>query len=290
MEKYVISSPLLSVTVIPYGATVTSIKYCGREQILGYETLEEYKQSTCYIGAFVGRYANRIAKGKINLNGNEYTLDINNGENHLHGGLNGASFKAFTVKEHTESSVLLTLFSPNGECGYPAAMEMSVKYTVCGDTLRIDFYGESDGDTVYAPTSHLYFAPQNVFEAVVSINAEDYVPVNESNIPTGGLARTKGEFDFNTPRKIQRNYDHCFILRGENAFTGEANGCRVSIKTNFPALQLYTGEFLCDGFNKNAGYAVEPEYPPNSPNVKVFPSPILKKGERFCKYAEYKFE
>ncbi len=292
IDEYVLSTPDISVTVMTLGATVKSIVFKDRELTLNYGTPDEYMTTTCYPGALVGRYANRIKAGKISVNGKEYQLDKNNGANHLHGGFDGSDKKIWAVKEITENSVFLEHFSPDGESGYPADLTMGVRYTVNENRFRIDFYGESDGDTIYAPTTHTYFnlaGTPTVHGTVLTINADTYVPVDEELIPTGEILPTEGIFDFKTGRELVENYDHCFILNGENAFSAEAGNIKMSFTTDFPAVQLYTGEFLKDGFNKNSGFAAEPEYCPDSPNRQQFASPLLKKGERFCKYVEYTF-
>lgn len=292
IDQYTLSTPHISVTVMTLGATVKSIIFKGRELTLNYGTKDEYMTTTCYPGALVGRYANRIKDGKININGKEYQLDKNNGANHLHGGFNGSDKKIWTVTETTENSVYMEYFSPDGESGYPASLTMGVRYTVENNRFRIDFYGESDGDTVYAPTTHTYFnlaGTPTVHGTKITINAEKYVPVDKELIPTGEILPTEGVFDFKTGRALEENYDHCFILAGKDAFSAEAGDVKMTFTTNFPALQLYTGEFLKDGFNKNSGFAAEPEYCPDSPNRACFESPLLKKGEKFEKFVEYLF-
>lgn len=292
IDEYVLSTPALSVTVMTLGATVKSIVFKGRELTLNYKTPEEYMSTTCYPGALVGRYANRIKAGKININGKEYQLDTNNGANHLHGGFNGSDKKIWTVKETAENSVYMEYFSPDGESGYPADLTMGVRYTVENNRFRIDFYGESDGDTVYAPTTHTYFnlaGTPTVHGTVLTINADTYVPVDEELIPTGEILPAQGIFDFKTGRALKENYDHCFILNGSDAFKAKAGNIEMSFTTDFPAVQLYTGEFLKDGFTENSGFAAEPEYCPDSPNRPQFLSPLLKAGEKFRKYVEYSF-
>ncbi len=291
-EEYVIQSENLSVSVIDYGASVKSIRFMGKELTLGYDTLEGYKNGTYYIGAVAGRYANRIAKGSFEINGKEYTLDINNGKNHLHGGNNGFDSKTWKASEVTESSVLFECFSPEGECGYPGNLKAGVRYTVEGDRLRVDFYGESDADTYFAPTTHTYFnmGKDNVKGIKLTINASRYVPVDEGLIPTGELKDVDEVFDFTNGKCLgETYYDHAFCLDGKNAFTAEWNGVKMSMETNCPYLQLYTGEFLTEGFTPGAGFAAEPEFCPDSPNQDFCQKPLLKKGEEYKKYAEYTF-
>lgn len=291
-DEYTLETESLSVSVITLGAAVRKIVFKNRNIVLGYDTAEEYLTTTCYPGALVGRYANRIKEGKININGKEYSLDKNNGANHLHGGFNGSDKKRWEVVNTDDNSVFMECLLKDGECGYPGNLKMGVKYTVKSNTLRIDFYGESDEDTIYAPTTHSYFnlgGTPTVHGTVIKINADKYVAVDDELIPTE-VKNADGIFDFKNGIELKENYDHCFILKnGKNAFSAEAGGIKMSFDTDFPALQLYTGEFLKDGFSKNSGFAAEPEYCPDSPNRPEFLSPLLKKGEEFGKYVEYRF-
>ena len=291
-DEYTLETDCLSVSVITLGAAVRQIIFKNRNIVLGYDTAEEYLTTTCYPGALVGRYANRIKEGKININGKEYSLDKNNGANHLHGGFNGSDKKRWDVVKSDDNSVFMECMLKDGECGYPGNLKMGVKYTVKSNTLRIDFYGVCDEDTIYAPTTHTYFnlgGTPTVHGTVIKINADKYVAVDDELIPTE-VKNADGIFDFKSGIELKENYDHCFILRGgENAFSAEAGGIKMSFDTDFPALQLYTGEFLKDGFSKNSGFAAEPEYCPDSPNRPEFLSPLLKKGEEFGKYVEYRF-
>lgn len=291
-EEYVISSETLSVSVLDFGATVKSIRFKGKELTLGYDTLAGYQKGTYYIGAVAGRYANRIAKGVFTLNGKEYSLDINNGENHLHGGNNGFDKKVWKAEEITENSVLFTLFSPDGECGYPGNLKAGVRYTVTDSRLRVDFYGETDADTYFAPTTHTYFnmGKDNIKGVKLTINASHYVPVDEGLIPTGELKKVDDTFDFRNGKPLgDVYYDHAFCLDGSDAFAVEWDNVKMSIQTDYPYLQLYTGEFLTDGFTPGAGFAAEPEFCPDSPNQTFCQKPLIKKGERFEKFAEYTF-
>lgn len=290
-EEYILSSDALSVSVITYGATVKNIRFNGKELVLGYSTLDEYKNGTCYIGAVAGRYANRIAGGKVKIGGKEYALDKNNGENHLHGGYKGFDKKIWKAEEITDNSVLFTCFSPDGECGYPGNLQAAVRYSVNENRLRADFYGVSDADTVYAPTTHTYFnmGRDKVDGIYLKINSREYVPVDGSLIPTGELKKAEGMFDLYSGKEIKGYYDHAFKLCGEHALTAIADGVEMNIRTAYPYLQLYTGEFLKEGFAPGAGFAAEPEFCPDSPNQTFCEKPLLKKGEKFEKFVEYSF-
>ena len=291
-ETYIISSPRLQVSVMTLGATVTSIRFDGRETVLGYGSVEEYRKGTSYIGAIVGRYANRIAGARFAMDGKVVQLVPNEGVNQLHGGPEAFDRRIWQAEILDESAVRFSLRSPDGDNGYPGNLTASVTYTVRDATLRLDFAGDCDRDTVFAPTSHIYFdlgGEGSVLENRLQINADSYVPVDGHGIPTGSARPAEGEFDFRAPRKIGRDYDHCFVLNGPAACRVWAGKLQMELRTDYPALQLYTGSALAPPHRKNQGLALEPEFPPDSPNRRDFPSPVLRRGEHFCKYAEYTF-
>lgn len=195
-EKYRLSRGRLSVTVINLGATVTEINFAGRSLALGYETAEEYLAGKNYLGAVVGRYANRIAGARFSLDGREYPLTANEGANQLHGGPDSFDKRAWTGEILGEYALRLRLFSPHGDNGYPGDLEASVTYTLEEDALRLDFEGESDRDTVYGPTSHLYFNLSeggDIRSTELWINAPAYLPVDEALLP-GEPAPAEGGF------------------------------------------------------------------------------------------------
>ena len=290
-ETYSISSPRLQVSVMTLGATVTSIRFDGRETVLGYGSVEEYRKGTSYIGAIVGRYANRIAGARFAIDGKVVQLVPNEGANQLHGGPAAFDRRIWQAEILDESAVRFMLRSPDGDNGYPGNLTASVTYTVRDATLRLDFAGDCDQDTVFAPTSHIYFklGDGSVLENRLQINGDSYVPVDSHNIPNGPAKPVDGAFDFRAPRKIGRDYDHCFVLNGPAACCVSAGGIRMELRTDYPALQLYTGSALAAPHRKNQGLALEPEFVPDSPNRRDFPSPVLRRGEHFGKYAEYTF-
>lgn len=292
-EKYVMDSGALRVSVMDLGATVTSIEFLGRQMLLGYDTAEGYRKGGAYMGAVVGRYANRIAGAAFSLNGRRYSLAKNEGENQLHGGPKAFDKRRWRGEILGENSLRFTLFSPDGDNGFPGNLTASVTYSVEGGALRLDFEGESDADTVFAPTSHMYFnldGSENILNTQVKINGFGYLEVGADLIPTGRICPAKGEFAFSSLRPLGQNYDHCFPLKGEEACTARAGDVELSIKTDFPAIQLYTAGALGEPFGANRGFAVEPEFYPDSPNHPEFPSALLRAGEHFHRYAEYRFK
>ena len=293
-KAFTLSTDALSVTVTELGATALSTLFDGREMLLGYSAPEEYLSGTAYLGAAVGRYANRIGGARFSFRGREYPLTVNENGNQLHGGDEGLSWskRRWTGEIVDENAVKFTLFSPDGDNGYPGDMTASVTYRVEGAALTLLFEGDSAADTVYAPTSHMYFnldGRENILTALMQINASRWVEVDGELIPTGRLLPAEGEFDFKDLRPFVRNYDHTFVLDGESACRLVCGGTEMEIRTDFPAVQVYTSEFLGAPHGVNRGVAIEPEFYPDSPNQPAFPSTELKAGEHFSRRAVYSF-
>ena len=288
---YCIQGETLQVTVTDLGAAAVSIRFRGREMILGYDSPEGYLAGDAYIGAAVGRYANRIGGAAFPLEGRTVRLVPNEGANQLHGGPRSWDKRPWEA-EIREDAVRFTLRSPDGDGGFPGAMTASVTYTVRGDTLRLDFEGDTDRTTVYAPTSHMYFTlggRGSVLDAQLQVNADRIVEVGEGLIPTGRLPAAAGRFDFRSLRPVAEDYDDAFVLTGETACVMRRDGIGMAIRTDFPALQVYTGAFLSAPFQKNQGLALEPEFFPDSPNHPDFPSTLLRPGEHFRRWMEFGF-
>jgi aldose 1-epimerase len=319
-----------------YGGILTELHVPDKsgknaDVVLGYKTVDEYIKASPYFGALIGRYGNRIAKGKFTLDGKEYTLATNNGPNHLHGGKVGFDKKVWNVEaaEHhgdTGPMLKLSYSSADGEEGYPGKLDVVVTYTLTNDNaLRIDYEAKTDKPTVLNLTNHSYFnlagegAPGDVLGHEMTINADHYLPVDATSIPTGEIAPVKGTpFDFTTPHTIGERieqtpgkpygYDHNYILKGREKDTDhklelaarvyEPNSGRVmECWTTEPGVQLYTGNYL-DGSNvgksgkpykiRNA-FCLETQHWPDSPNQPKFPSTTLRPGETFKSTTIYKF-
>lgn len=288
-EQYVIASERLRVSVIGLGATVTSLRFEGRELTLGYGSAAEYLHGGGCAGAIVGRYANRIGGARFSIDGREYRLTANENGNQLHGGPEAFHRRVWSAEARGEYALRFMLDSPDGDNGYPGNLTAAVTYSVDGARLRIDFEGESDADTVFGPTTHMYFnlgGGDNILDTVLRINASGWAEVDGELIPTGRVLPAEGDFGFRAPREIGRDFDHCFLLDGQDACTAEAGGVRLELRTDYPALQLYTGAGLA---RKNQGFALEPQFVPDSPNRPEFPSPVLRRGEKFHRFAEYSF-
>lgn len=282
----------LSASVCDLGATLVSLHYRGRETVLGYDSSEAYLAGHDYLGATIGRYGNRIGNARFALNGVEYRLTPNEGPNQLHGGPQAFDRQRWTVEIPDDAALRFTLCSPDGENGFPGTLNAAVTYRICGDALRIDFEGDSDRDTPFAPTNHSYFdlaGNRRCLEAGLWLGASRYVEPGEGLIPTGRLLPAEGDFDFHRLRPVSRDYDHAFVLDGTHACTLCAGGLKMELHTDFPAVQIYTGSGLNAPFGKNAGLAIEPEFFPDSPNRPDFPDTVLRAGEHFHRWAEYRF-
>jgi aldose 1-epimerase len=322
----------MEAAITNYGGIVVSLKVPDRngkidDVILGFDSLDGYLKEHPYFGALVGRYGNRIAKGKFKLNGVEYTLARNNGENALHGGLKGfdkALWKARDVSTADTPRLELTYVSKDGEEGYPGNLSVTVTYSLTdANELRIDYAATTDKDTVLNLTNHTYFnlAGQgngDILKHQVSIAADRYTPIDAGLIPVGRLDKVEGTpFDFRQPHEIGerinqkdeqlvrgKGYDHNFVLNSGGgslapaARVYEASSGRVmEVLTDQPGLQFYTGNFL-DGtltgkggkvYQQRYGFCMETQHFPDSPNQPAFPSTVLKPGAKYQTTTVYRF-
>ena len=296
------------------GARINALRVNGVDIVLGFNSVEDYNKSGCYAGATIGRVANRIAKGRFTLNGREYRLYINNGENHLHGGNVGFDKKHFAVLEQTDNSVTMEYLSADGEENYPGNLKFTVKFTVEDNSLLMEYAAVSDKDTLWCPTNHAYFnlneeQKGDCLGNMLEINADYYTHVNGGLIPTGGKRAVKGTpFDFTELRTIGERigaeelketlgYDHNFVLNGEHAAHAESKltGIKMDVFTDMPCIQFYSGGQLngvkgkSGVYNQYAGFCLEPQYCPNAINMEGFEQPILKAGEIKMYYIKYSF-
>ena len=316
----------MEVCVINYGGIITSIKVPDRngnleDVVLGHDSLDGYLNRTRYFGALIGRFANRIARGRFSLDGSEYQLAINNGQNHLHGGVRGFD-KVVWAAQRIESGVRLSYFSQDGEENYPGNLSIAVTYSLNeANELRTDYYGTTDRDTIINLTNHSYFnlaGSGTILDHELQIQADAFTPVDETLIPTGEIRSVKGTvMDFTTPTAIgalidsdddqlrmARGYDHNFVLRGESGTLRTAarlhepqSGRVMEVITTQPGLQFYSGNYL-DGtlvgrsgraYLKNSGCCLEAQHFPDSPNQPHFPSTILRPGEKYHHTTIYRF-
>ncbi|GAA4989689.1 aldose 1-epimerase [Nonomuraea thailandensis] len=299
VERVELSSGRLRAEVLTYGAIIRTLEVSGVNVVLGLDTLDDYRTRSRYFGAVVGRYGNRIAHAGFTLDGVAYTLPANNGPNCLHGGIEGFDSKVWTIADRSDSSVTLTLTSPDGDQGFPGELTVSVTYTLADDALRIDYAAETDAPTVVNLTNHSYFnlnGGGDVLGHVVQMDAEHYLPVDDDKIPTGEPAQVKGTpFDFTEPHAVGERYDgaydHCFVLDG-GAVKVTADELTMEVTTTEPGVQFYAGGML-DGaatpFGPFAGLCLETQHYPDAPNQPQFPSTVLRPGERRTSTTTYRF-
>lgn len=294
---YTLESPLLRAAVSDYGAALVRLESPDRNGnwanvILTYDTPAEYAANTCYLGATVGRYANRIAGAAFPLNGETVRVTVNENGNCLHGGV-GFSRKLWTA-EPGENHITLRYHSPHGEDGFPGNLDVSVTCRLEGARLVMDYRAVSDRDTVVNLTNHAYFnldGAGTVDGHRVSIRADRYTPVDGQNIPTGALEAVEGtRFDLRRERAIGADaFDHNFVLTGGEGpaavLRGGESGRGLAVWTDLPGLQLYTGDGLSDGVHPpRSGLCLEAQFFPDSPNRPQFPSPVLAAGQEYRRY------
>jgi len=306
--------------LLDYGATLRSIRVRNRagewtDVCLGYDTPEEYAKNDGYLGAAIGRCANRIAGGRFALNGEEYTLACNNGKNHLHGGPGGFHQKVWDFI-CTENSVTFTTESPDGEEGYPGNLTASVTYRAEGSSLLISYEAKCDRDTIVSLTNHAYFnlgghEAGPVYDHVLSVNADRYTPVADGLIPTGELALVDGTlFDLregvildgplNHPKLASTGgIDHNFALNKSGIAARlwcPGTGIGMEVITTMEGLQIYTSGGLGkrEGkggvqYGRHHAICLETQRFPDAINQLNFPSPVLKEGETYRECTEYRF-
>jgi aldose 1-epimerase len=321
VEIYTLQNPNgVEARICNYGGIIVSLKAPDRQGhmddvVLGYDSLDGYLTNSPYFGAMIGRYGNRIAKGKFNLDDVSYTLAVNNGPNALHGGLKGFDkkvWRAKVIKSQCGPALQLTYRSKDGEEGYPGNLKVTAVYTLMPDNgLRLEYTATTDKDTVLNLTQHSYFnlaGHGDVLGHKVFIDADKFTPVDETLIPTGELRDVEGTpFDFRQPTaigarikqddrqlKFGNGYDHNWVLNHPMGHldviaqvSEPTTGRILEVLSTEPGLQFYTGNFL-DGSNVGKGgevynfrnaFAMEPQHFPNSPNQPDFPPVVLRPGQ-----------
>jgi aldose 1-epimerase len=322
----------MEVKITNYGGIITSLKVPDRDGkfddvVLGFDRLDGYLKGTAYFGALIGRYGNRIARGRFTLNGVESKLAVNNGDNHLHGGIKGFDkvvWNAKPVKIPQGVALQLTYLSKDGEEGYPGNLTVKVLYRLTNQNeLEILYSATTDKDTVINLTSHSYFnlAGQgngDVLNHQLLLNANRFTPTDAGSIPTGELRSVTGTpFDFTRATaigarinqddeqlKFGKGYDHNFVLNGRSGTLRQAasvyepsSGRTMQIWTDQPGVQVYTGNFL-DGtltgkqgrvYQQHYGFCLETQHYPDSPNKPKFPTTVLRAGQRYHTVTIHKF-
>lgn len=316
----------VKVTIMDYGATIVNWVTPDRDGkladvVLGFDSVEGYLQKgNPYIGAAIGRYGNRIAGGKFELDGKTYTLATNDGANHLHGGVQGfdkVMWEAKAMKK--DNAVRFRYKSKDGEEGYPGNLDVTVTYTLLPDTtLVIDYEAKTDKTTVVNLTNHAYFnlaAKGTVKDHVLTLHAPLTTPVGAGLIPTGEITSVKGTpFDFTTAKRIgddlektgldPKGFDHNWVLGSTNPgglrlaaeLYEPTTGRYMTVETTEPGIQFYSGNFL-DGtlkgkggqaYQQYAGLCLETQHFPDSPNQLHFPTTTLEPGEKLVSQSRYR--
>ena len=304
MHVFILQSERLRARILDFGATLMSLEAPGRDGrftdvTLGFDDPERYRGAHPYFGGIVGRYANRIAQGRFELDGQRYQLRCNDGAHHLHGGVRGFDRRLWRGAQQG-NRVELSYRAADGEEGYPGTLEVHVRYCVEDASLRIDYHATTDRPTVVNLTNHAYFnlaGGGTIHGHRVRIPAKRYVPVDGELIPTGDLAPVAGTgFDFNKARALDEpRFDHTFVLDAEVEVSEPQSGRTLRIATSQPGIQFYSGNLL-DGtitgkagarYVRHAGLCLEPQHFPDSPNRPSFPSTVLRPGRAYNHYTVY---
>ncbi|WP_281297546.1 aldose epimerase family protein [Flavobacterium limnophilum] len=322
----------MEVNIMTYGGIITSLKVPNKagvseEVVIGFNNLEQYTKDNPYFGALIGRYGNRIAKGKFTLDGKEYKLATNNGANALHGGPEGFHRVVWTAEEAkggANATLKLKYVSKDMEEGYPGNLTVFVTYTLNSDnSLDVLYEATTDKKTIVNLTQHSYFNlsgdfTKTILNDEIVIDADKLVPVDADLIPTGKLTDvTNTPFDFRKPKVVGKEieakddqlkkglgYDHCWVLNNQDKgyrFAASAfdptSGRLLEVYTDQPGIQLYTGNFL-DGtlpmrnggtYAHRTGLCLETQHYPDSPNQKDFPTTVLSPGENYKTKTSFKF-
>ncbi|MDT0644061.1 aldose epimerase family protein [Zunongwangia sp. F363] len=331
IEMYTLSnSNGMEVQIITYGGRITKLTAPDlnnnyQDVVLGFDSIGQYLEENPYFGAIIGRYGNRIAGGKFSLDGEEYTLPQNNGENTLHGGDKGFDkviWKATPLEG--KNALKLSYTSKDMEQGFPGQLETTVTYELKDDnSLNVEYKATTDKKTIVNLTQHSYFNlsgdfSKDILDHKVEINADEFIPVNENLIPTGEIRDVQGTpFDFREAQAIGKNieaeneqilrgngYDHCWVLNEQDSGVRYAasaydpdSGRYLEVYTDEPGMQFYTANFLngtlpAKGggtYGKRTGFCFETQHYPDTPNQEGFPTVVLEPGETYTSNTSFRF-
>ena len=325
IKEFTLSNDTSTIKITNIGASIMSweIDLHSNKKldvILGFHEPARYLDKHPSFGCIVGRYANRIAKGAFKLNNKLYQLELNNGQNHIHGGNKRFSQQIWDTVSFSDSHVALQYFSEDGESNYPGNLEVSVMYTLTNDNeLIIEYHAKSDQDTICNLTNHAYFnlngeSSGNILNHDFQINSSHFLPINKEGIPTGVVQSVSNTvMDFQQSRKIDiqdfedkllkgtLGYDHNYVLPKSKELklaaevVGEKSGLKLECYTDQPGLQFYIGNNLSGISSKQGitympyqGFCLEAQLYPDSPNHSHFPSPILRAEEIYQQKTSYK--
>ncbi|HEY4787009.1 MAG TPA: aldose epimerase family protein [Bacteroidales bacterium] len=314
----------LKTSITNYGGIMTTLfvpDKSGKNEdiVLGFDNLGDYLKEHPYFGALIGRYGNRIAKGSFKVDNQTYHVAVNNGPNHLHGGLKGFDkviWKAQEIKEKEKVGLKLSYLSKDMEEGYPGNLSVEVVYYINNNNeVGMEYFASTDKKTIINLTQHNYYnlnaCKGDVKDHVLTLYTSKYTPVDDGSIPTGEIANVEGTaFDFRKPKKIGKEidqaggYDHNFVIDNYNGALNliaraedPASGRVMEVYTTQPATQFYSSNYL-DGsligkygiqYKKHFAFCLETQHFPDSPNEPHFPSTILEPGKKYHEHTVYKF-
>ena len=313
----------LEVVVSNYGCTIIKVIMADKnghkdDVVLGYDDFTQYQTLDAYLGALVGRVANRIKAGQFRLNGQDYHLAVNNGPNHLHGGIKGFSYQVFDYTIEDEHTLKLHYLSKDGEEGYPGDLDLTVIYTLKDDTLTAHYQATSSADTLINITNHSYFNlsghKENIYQHTLQIHASQFACVDSDGLTTGELKDVEGTpFDFRQPAligerveqddeqlKIGKGFDHPFLFDTQSnqvILTHEPTGRQLIVSTTLPQAQIYTANYLDGRLGKNGeryyardAVCIETQNMPDAIHLEEHPTTLLKKGETYDEITSYQFK
>ncbi len=313
----------LEVVVSNYGCTIIKVIMADKnghkdDVVLGYDDFTQYQTLDAYLGALVGRVANRIKAGQFSLNGQDYHLAVNNGPNHLHGGIKGFSYQVFDYTIKDEHTLKLHYLSKDGEEGYPGDLDLTVTYTLKDDTLTAHYQATSSADTLINITNHSYFNlsghKENIYQHTLQIHASQFACVDSDGLTTGELKDVEGTpFDFRQPAligerveqddeqlKIGKGFDHPFLFDTQSnqvILTHEPTGRQLIVSTTLPQAQIYTANYLDGRLGKYGeryyardAVCIETQNMPDAIHLEEHPTTLLKKGETYDEITSYQFK
>lgn len=313
----------LEVVVSNYGCTIIKVIMADKnghkdDVVLGYDDFTQYQTLDAYLGALVGRVANRIKAGQFSLNGQDYHLAVNNGPNHLHGGIKGFSYQVFDYTIEDEHTLKLHYLSKDGEEGYPGDLDLTVIYTLKDDTLTAHYQATSSADTLINITNHSYFNlsghKENIYQHTLQIHASQFACVDSDGLTTGELKDVEGTpFDFRQPAligerveqddeqlKIGKGFDHPFLFDTQSnqvILTHEPTGRQLIVSTTLPQAQIYTANYLDGRLGKyreryyaRDAVCIETQNMPDAIHLEEHPTTLLKKGETYDEITSYQFK
>ena len=313
----------LEVVVSNYGCTIIKVIMADKnghkdDVVLGYDDFTQYQTLDAYLGALVGRVANRIKAGQFRLNGQDYHLAVNNGPNHLHGGIKGFSYQVFDYTIEDEHTLKLHYLSKDGEEGYPGDLDLTVIYTLKDDTLTAHYQATSSADTLINITNHSYFNlsghKENIYQHTLQIHASQFACVDSDGLTTGELKDVEGTpFDFRQPAligerveqddeqlKIGKGFDHPFLFDTQSnlvILTHEPTGRQLIVSTTLPQAQIYTANYLDGRLGKYGeryyardAVCIETQNMPDAIHLEEHPTTLLKKGETYDEITSYQFK